>query len=127
MPRTATNTNNLGQQVTLTGHGPATYTFRSDGTGTEVFSNDDFTGTADGVAWTDVVTGTATYDYQASDGTLLLTNAQGSGTGTLYANGFKYSTAPLAEKPAYRYTCSGNTLNATSTDGLYSYEATRSG
>jgi hypothetical protein len=125
--RTATNTNYLGQQVTLTAHGPATYTFRPDGTGKEVFSNDDFAGTVNGTPWTDVVAGTATYDYHASDGELLLTNAQASGTETLYANGFKYSTTPLAEKPAYTYTCSGNTLEATSTDGLYSYEATRSG
>jgi hypothetical protein len=125
--RTATNTNTLGQQVTLTAHGPATYTFRPDGTGTEVFNNDDFTGTVNGTPWTDVVADTATYDYQASDGELLLTNAQASGTETLYANGFKYSTTPLAEKPAYTYTCSGNTLDATSTDGLYTYEATRSG
>jgi hypothetical protein len=73
------------------------------------------------------VAGTATYDYKASDGELLLTNAQASGTETLYASGLKYSTTPLTEKPAYTYTCSGSTLKATSTDGLYSYEATRSG
>jgi serine/threonine protein kinase len=124
--RSATNTNTLGQQVTLTAHGPATYTFKADGTGTEAFNNDDFTGTVDGTPWTDVVTGTATYDYHTSNGTLLLTNVQANGTGTLYANGLRYSTTPLSEKPAYTYTCSGNTLEATSTDGLYSYQATRS-
>ena len=58
----ATNTNYLGQQVTLIAPGPATYTFRPDGTGTEVFNNDDFSGTVNGTPWTDVVAGTTTYD-----------------------------------------------------------------
>jgi serine/threonine protein kinase len=124
--RTATSTNTLGQQVVLTAHGPATYIFRSDGTGTATFNNDTLSGTVNGTAWTDVATGTATYDYQTSNGTLLLTNAQTSGTETLYANGLKYLTTPLASKPSYTYACSSSTLEATSTDGLWSFEATRS-
>ena len=121
-----------GEPVEFTGHGPGSFFLRPDGTGAagatpgvSTASGDVLTARVGAAVWTEVVRGTSTFDYQTSDGSLLFSNVQATGTQTLYVNGFKVVTAPFSPKTSARYTCSGNTLRIFSADGTGSTELTR--
>lgn len=121
-------TNHVGlEPAEFTGPGPASFILRPDGTGTASFgaSGETLTATVNGNVWKEVVTGGATFTYQTSNGSLLFSDAHGSGTQTLYVNGIKDVTAPLTALTTDQYTCSGNTLRAFAATGTGSTEFTR--
>jgi molecular chaperone DnaK len=121
-------TNHVGlEPAEFTGPGPASFILRPDGTGTADFgpSGETLTSTVNGVVWTEVVTGGATFTYQTSNGSLLFSDAHGSGTQTLYENGIKNVSGPLTALTTDQYTCSGNTLRAFAATGTGSTEFTR--
>jgi molecular chaperone DnaK len=123
-----TVTNHVGlEPATFTGPGPASAILRPDGTGTIDFgaSGETLTATVNGNVWTEVVTGSATFTYQTSNGSLLFSDAHGSGTQTLYVNGIKNVTAPATALTTDQYICSGNTLRAFAATGTGSTEFTR--
>ena len=109
-----------GEPAEFTGSGPASITLRPDGTGTTVWGSgagETLSATVGGVAWTEVVIGSANYDYQTSNGSLLFSNGQVSGTQTLYEDGVRNVSAPLSPLTSSQYTCSGNTLKAFNASG----------
>ena len=121
-------TNHIGlEPAEFTGPGPASFILRPDGTGTADFgpSGETLTSTVNGVVWTEVVTGSATFTYQTSNGSLLFSDAHGAGTQTLYENGIKNVSGPLTALTTDQYTCSGNTLRAFAATGTGSTEFTR--
>jgi len=123
-----TATNHVGlEPATFTGPGPASAILRPDGTGTIDFgaNGETLTATINGNVWTEVVTGSATFTYQTSNGSLLFSDAHGSGTQTLYENGIKNLSAPATALTTDQYTCSGNTLRAFAATGTGSTEFTR--
>jgi len=129
--QTVTNYVN-GEPAVFTGHGGAgIFTLRPDGTGAIGGSGTGTGGTltanVGGHIWTEVVAGTATFNYQTSSGSLLLSNMQASGTQTLYVDGVKTVTAPFSPKSSAKYTCAGNTLKLFSADGTGSTELARNG
>src|SRR5579863_3715524 len=100
-------TNHVGlEPAEFTGPGPASFILRPDGTGTASFGakGETLTATVSGVVWTEVVTGSATFTYQTSHGSLLFSDAHGSGTQTLYANGIKNVSGPLTALTSDQYT-----------------------
>jgi molecular chaperone DnaK len=121
-------TNHIGlEPAEFTGPGPASFILRPDGTGTADFgpNGETLTATVNGVVWTEVVTGGATFTYQTSNGSLLFSDAHGSGTQTLYEDGIKNVSGPLTALTSDQYTCSGNTLRAFAATGTGSTEFTR--
>ena len=121
-------TNHVGlEPAEFAGPGPASFILRPDGTGTADFgaNGETLTATVNGNVWTEVVTGSATFTYQTSNGSLLFSDAHGSGTQTLYVNGIKNVTAPATALTTDQYTCSGNTLRAFAATGTGSTEFTR--
>jgi len=108
------------------GPGPASLILRPDYTGTVDFGakEETLTGTVNGHAWTEVVTGSDAFTYQTSNDSLLFSDVQASDMQTLYKNGIKNVTAPLTAPLTGRYTCSGNTLRVFAT-GTGSTEFTR--
>ena len=123
-----TVTNHVGlEPATFTGPGPASAILRPDGTGTIDFgaNGETLTATVNGNVWTEVVTGSATFTYQTSNGSLLFSDAHGSGTQTLYVNGIKNVSVPATALTTDQYTCSGNTLRAFAATGSGSTEFTR--
>jgi molecular chaperone DnaK len=121
-------TNHVGlEPATFTGPGPASAVLRPDGTGTIDFgaNGETLTATVNGNVWTEVVTGSATFTYQTSNGSLLFSDAHGSGTQTLYVNGIKDVTAPATALTTDQYTCSSSTLRAFAATGTGSTEFTR--
>jgi len=124
--QTATNHVSLEPAV-FTGPGPASAILRPDGTGTIDFgaNGETLTATINGNVWTEVVTGSATFTYQTSNGSLLFSDAHGSGTQTLYENGIKNLSAPATASTTDQYTCSGNTLRTFAATGTGSTEFTR--
>jgi molecular chaperone DnaK len=123
-----TATNHVGlEPATFTGPGPASAILRPDGTGTIDFgaNGETLTATVNGNVWTEVVTGSATFTYQTSNGSLLFSDAHGSGTQTLYVNGIKNVSVPATASTTDQYTCSGNTLRTFAATGTGSTEFTR--
>jgi len=123
-----TVTNHVGlEPVTFTGPDPASAILRPDGTGTIDFgaNGETLTATVNGNVWTEVVTGSATFTYQTSNGSLLFSDAHGSGTQTLYVNGIKNVSSPATALTTDQYTCSGNTLRVFAATGSGSTEFTR--
>jgi molecular chaperone DnaK len=123
-----TVTNHVGlEPAEFSGPGPASFILRPDGTGTADFgaNGETLTATVNGNVWTEVVTGSATFTYQTSNGSLLFSDAHGSGTQTLYVNGIKNVSSPLTALTTDQYTCSGNTLRAFAATGTGATEFTR--
>jgi hypothetical protein len=123
-----TVTNHVGlEPAEFTGPGPASFILRPDGTGTRDFgaNGETLTATVNGNVWTEVVTGSTTFTYQTSNGSLLFSDAHESGTQTLYVNGIKNVSGPLTALTSDQYTCSGNTLRAFAATGTGSTEFTR--
>jgi molecular chaperone DnaK len=123
-----TVTNHVGlEPAEFSGPGPASFILRPDGTGTADFgaNGETLTATVNGNVWTEVVTGSATFTYQTSNGSLLFSDAHGSGTQTLYVNGIKNVSGPLTALTTDQYTCSGNTLRAFAATGTGATEFTR--
>jgi molecular chaperone DnaK len=121
-------TNHVGlEPAGFAGPGPASFILRPDGTGTVDFgpSGETLTATVNGIVWTEVVTGSGTFTYQTSNGSLLFSDAHGSGTQTLYEDGIKNVSAPLTALTTDQYTCSGNTLRTFAATGTGSTEFTR--
>lgn len=118
----------VGEPAEFTGPGPQQVTLKQDSTGSTTYgSGVTFGATVNSQAWTEVVTGGATYSYQTGDGQLLFSNAQGSGTPTLYVDGVKNVSAPLTAATSVKYICSGNSLKLCSLTGTGSTELTRTG
>jgi serine/threonine protein kinase len=119
-------TNNInGEPAEFTGPGPVSITLRPDGTGQTDWGAETLGATVNGEAWTEVVDGSATYDYQTSNGSVLFSDGQVSGTETLYVDGIKNTSAPLSPLTSGQYTCSGNTLKFFAPNGTGSTELTR--
>ena len=55
----------------------------------------------------------------------MFSNVQGSGTQTLYVNGFRNVSGPLTGATSVKYVCSGNSLNLYSPIGTGSTQLTR--
>jgi hypothetical protein len=121
-------TNHVGlEPAEFAGPGPASFILRPDGTGSVSFgaSGETLTATVNGNVWTEVVRGSGTFTYQTSNGSLLFSDAHGSGTQTLYENGVENVSAPLTALSTDQYTCSGNTLRSFAATGTGSTEFTR--
>lgn len=114
-------TNNVdGEPAQFVGTGPASITLRPNGTGTTVWGSgagETLSANVGGAAWTEVVIGSASYDYQTSNGSLFFSNGHWSGTETLYVDGTKNVSIPLSPLTSSQYTCSGDTLKAFSENG----------
>ena len=114
-------TNNVnGEPAQFVGTGPASITLRPDGTGETVWGSgagETLSANVGGAAWTEVVIGSASYDYQTSNGSLFFSNGHWSGTETLYVDGTKNVSIPLSPLTSSQYTCSGDTLKAFSENG----------
>lgn len=116
----------IGEPAALTGPGPKQVVLRQDGTGSISYgSGVTFGATVYGHAWTEVVAGGATYNYQTSNGSLLFSNEHGSGTQTLYVDGIRNVSGPLTGSTSVKYVCSGNSLKLYSQTGTGSTELTR--
>jgi hypothetical protein len=73
------------------------------------------------------VAGSATYDYQTSNGSILFSNMDAVGTETLYLDGIEDGSHPLDLATSSEYTCSGNSLRIFNTAGTATSELTRTG
>jgi hypothetical protein len=121
-------TNHVGlEPAEFTGPGPVSFILGPDGTGTVSFgaSGETLTATVNGNDWTEVVTGSGTFTYQTSHGSLLFSDVHGTGTQTLYEDGIKNVSAPLTALTTDQYTCTGNTLRTFAATGTGSAEFTR--
>jgi hypothetical protein len=96
--------------VTSTGAGP-TETYRTDGTSTTAYNGSKFSTTVNGVTWTEVIKGGATFHYEIQNGQMLFSDIKNHGTWTLLENGaYNNSGAFTIVATPERFSCSGNTL-----------------
>ena len=107
-----------GNPVDLSGGYGMIESFASDGIATVQYSGTTYTVKVNGNLWSEVITGSATYDYTTQDGMLLSSDVNTHGTQDLYENGSYNNGGPLSlnTQPA-RYTCSGNSLQLFSPNG----------
>jgi hypothetical protein len=108
-----------GDPITLSGGYGMIETFSPSGVATMQYGGGiTYTATLNGNVWSEVINGSATYDYTTQDGMLLSSNVIANGTQALDENGSYDNGGPLTlnTEPA-RYTCSGNTLKIFSPNG----------
>jgi molecular chaperone DnaK len=108
-----------GDPVAMSGGYGMIEIFSPDGAATvEYGGGTTYTATVNGNLWSQVVTGTATYDYTIQDGMLLSSDVNAHGTNNLYENGSYNNGGPLSlnTEPA-RFTCSGDSLQIFSPNG----------
>jgi hypothetical protein len=112
-----------GVKVRFSGKG-VIQKFRPDGTLLLDYTGVILTGTSNGVAYEWNYAGTLNYNYQTSNGFILLSNPAGTGTATFKVDGSVQSTRPMQGTIApERYTCAGDVIREY-TD-IYAIEASR--
>ncbi|HET7012407.1 MAG TPA: hypothetical protein VFI65_00750, partial [Streptosporangiaceae bacterium] len=103
--------------VIYTGRGP-TETYNADGTASIAYHDSKYSTIVNGVRWTQVVNGRATYHYEIQNGLILFSDIKAHGTQTLLENGAYNNGGPftIVTEPE-RFSCSGNTLREYPSNG----------
>jgi eukaryotic-like serine/threonine-protein kinase len=115
-----------GTPVVFTSHG-VIQDFEADGTEVADYGNGIiYTGTLNGNLLTLIVKGSASEHYQTTKGELLSSHIVSHLTGSLYTNlTFNETVRFTLDSAAELYSCSGNTLTESTTDGVATVVLTR--